>query len=399
MERSDSGIGGFLAEASERSGLDDFGDEWFHGPLSAYALDLRSEPLTAFGREFLRNLAVRDLVRRQKVLELLGRYPEIGRVPIPPIVYITGLERSGTTLLHNLVSLHRDARALLRWELMEPLPPPQAETFATDERIARVQRPLDRLRGSMLERMHWVNADEPEECPWGFIDCVGMLGQAVSMCLPRWRSFLLERDLSRAYEHYRQVVQILLWKNPVPRGGFLVLKAPQIARSIDQFAAVFPEARFVITDRDPFRAMASTLVMVESIVDPFCRVNPVSDDAHRSRIGLSHLHGKLPRLSEFTERDSARARHVPYSQLVRDSATTVVSLLEELGVASDPGHVTAIEEFLAAQRAGRRARPPAQLATLGYDHDSVLADPVVAAYCSRYGIEAERTRLTGARSD
>jgi len=41
-----------------------------------------------------------------------------------------------------------------------------------------VQGSIDKLRGSLLERMHWVNADEPEECVWGFIDSVGMLGQA-----------------------------------------------------------------------------------------------------------------------------------------------------------------------------------------------------------------------------
>ena len=28
----------------------------------------------------------------------------------------------------------------------------------------------------MLERMHWVNADEPEECTWGLIDMVAASG-------------------------------------------------------------------------------------------------------------------------------------------------------------------------------------------------------------------------------
>jgi len=39
-------------------------------------------------------------------------YPAVlTAVPLPPIVYITGLERSGTTLLHNLLALHPQARA------------------------------------------------------------------------------------------------------------------------------------------------------------------------------------------------------------------------------------------------------------------------------------------------
>ena len=52
--------------------------------------------------------------------------------------------------------------------------------------------------------MHWVNADEPEECVWGFIDAVSMLGQAAGMCMPQWRRFLAEEDLTPAYENYRR---------------------------------------------------------------------------------------------------------------------------------------------------------------------------------------------------
>jgi hypothetical protein len=134
--------GSFLALASR----DNFGKVWFLGPLSAYAADLAQPNLTEFGRQFLRSRAVRDLVRRLRVLETLRERPEIAAVPIPPIVYITGLERSGTTLLHNLLALHRDARVLCRWELLEPVPPPESATYDTDARIARVQGQADVLR-------------------------------------------------------------------------------------------------------------------------------------------------------------------------------------------------------------------------------------------------------------
>lgn len=384
-----------LDDAASKAGLDDYGDDWFRAPLEAWVNDLESSALTDFGRAFLTRLVVRDLVRRLRVLRVLRENPEIREVSIPPIVYITGLERSGTTLLHNLVALHRNARPLLRWELMEPVPPPAAASYQTDARIARVQASLEKLRGSLLEHMHWVNADEPEECPWGFIDCVGMLGQAASMCMPTWRRFLRTEDLTPAYRNYRHVVQLLLWKNPLPQGGFLVLKSPQVARTAAQLGAVFPEARFVVTDRDPFRAMTSMLVMAESIVEPFCRDNPVTDDARRGRIGLSHLRTVLPGLSSLGDRPGDRVAHLAYPRLVREPIASVGSLLSELGVREDPALGSRIESFLAAQRAGRRARPPAQLPTMGYDHDEVLADPVAAAYCERFGVEPERRRMTG----
>jgi hypothetical protein len=34
---------------------------------------------------------------------------------------------------------------------------------------------------------------------------------------------------------------------------------------------------------------------------------------------------------------------------------------------------------------------------MGYDHDDVLANPVIGDYCQKFGIEAERARLAGAQ--
>ena len=83
-----------LADAAEAAGLDDFGDTWFLGPLSAYVADLDQPNLTQFGQELLRSRAVGDVARRLRVLATLREHPEIASVPIPPIVYVTGLERA-----------------------------------------------------------------------------------------------------------------------------------------------------------------------------------------------------------------------------------------------------------------------------------------------------------------
>ncbi len=385
------------AAAITRTGLDDFGDEWFMGPLAAWAADLEQPNLTEFGRKFLGSLAVRDLSRRLEVLQTFRDHPEIASVPIPRIVYVTGLERSGTTLLHNLIAQHRCGRALLRWELMEPVPPPDAKTYTCDPRIDTVQASIDKLRGSTLERMHWVNADEPEECVWGFIDAVSMLGQAASMCMPQWQRFLAEEDLTPAFEHYRRVVQMLLWKHPVDPDGFLVLKAPQISGQIAAFADVFPEADFLITDRDPYRCIVSMTVMGESIIEPFCVRNPITDDGNRHRTVLSWVKSKLAALSSFTAAAPGRVTHVPYPELVNDPPDTMQRALSALEIPDDAELPSRIRGFLEAQRSGARAAPPSELPTMGYTHDDVLSDPVVADYCHAFNIEPERSRLTGTR--
>ena len=382
-----------LADAARKAGLDDFGESWFLGPLSAYAADLAQPGLTEFGRRFLRSRAVRDVTRRLRVLETLRENPQIAAVPIPPIVYITGLERSGTTLLHNLLALHRDARVLRRWELLEPVPPPEAATYATDARIARVQEQTDVLRGTLIERMHWVNAADPEECVCGFVDAAAMVAWAASPCLPTWGRFLAEEDLGPAFENYRRVVQLLLWKHPVEPGGFLVLKAPQIAPHLAWFAEVFPEARFVITDRDPYRCIVSLAGLGHAIVGLFCEVNPLSDDGHRSRIISAQVPGKLASISDFTTDEPSRAMHVPYPELVRAPVDIVHRALE--ANAADDALSAKVITYLERQQAGERAVPPAVLDAMGYDQAGVWRDPVIRSYCERFGLEPERDRLMG----
>jgi Sulfotransferase family len=383
-----------LADAAESAGLNDFGETWFLGPLSAYAADLEQPNLTEFGRRFLRSRAVRDVVRRLRVLETLRRHPEIAAVPIPPIVYITGLERSGTTLLHNLLALHRDARVLRRWELLEPVPPPETATYDTDARIARVQRQTDVLRGTLLQQMHWVNATEPEECVCGFIDSVSMFAWAAGACMPTWWRFLIEGDLRAAFENYRRVVQLLLWKHPVEPGGFLVLKAPQIAHQVAQFAEVFPEARFVITDRDPHRCIVSLAVLGHTILEWFCEVNPLTDDGHRSKISGGRVPSKLASIADFTTDAPARVIHVSYPELVHAPVDVVHEALE--ANATDGELSAKAVGYLERQKAGERAAPPAALDSMGYDQAGVWSDPVIRSYCERFGIEPERNRLIGA---
>jgi hypothetical protein len=391
-------------EAATAAGLDEFADDWFLGPLAAWIEDLGQPNLSDFGRRFLRSLAVKDAARRLRVLDVLRRHPEIADVPIPPVLYITGLARSGSTFLHNVLARHRATRALLRWELMQPVPPPEAKSHADDPRIAAVQASVEKVRGTPLERMHWVNAAEPEECPWGFIDALSMLGQAAVFCMPQWRRFVFEEDPTPAYENYRRVVQILLWKCPVPPDGCLVLKAPQIAPHIAAFSRVFPEAHFVITHRDPYRCVVSLAAMGHGIIEPFCVENPLTDDGARQRIELDWATRQLSAITGFsTARPEPgfstarpeRVTHVAYPDVIADPAATAHCIFAAASLPADADLTEKIASYLHSQRAGGRLAPPAQLPTMGYTEDDVRSEPAVRDYCERFNVLPERERLVG----
>lgn len=213
--------------------------------------------------------------------------------------------------------------------------------------------------------------------------------------MPVWADFLAMEDQTPTYENYRRMVQLLLWKHPVQTDGFLVLKAPQIGRHIDAFARTFPEARFVITDRDPFRCIVSMAAMGESIVDPFCVDNPMTGDGRRDRVIQSGVEAKLAALQSFTETSGAQPTHVAYPSLVSDPVAVLSEVFATAGVSFDKADAAAATGFLEAQRSGRRSLPPAELATMGYIHEEVFSTGPIRAYCDRFAIEPEHTRLTG----
>ena len=384
-----------LAEAVRRAGADDLGSPHVLTVIDRWCEDLDSHFLSESGRDSLERALVRNLVLRLRIHALLAAHPEITHVPIPPVILITGLPRSGTTLLHQLMSCHPHSRPLLRWELVSPLPPPEAASYRTDPRIARVQSSIDPMRGTMLERTHWVNADEPEECPSGFYDASGLMGRGVVGIMRSWTDHVLGMDHRATFFEYRRLIQILLWHNPPDERAVLVLKSPAAADHLAAFAEVFPESSFVVTHRDPFRTVISAATLLSSVGQQFAAadVDVLADDGRTERHVLRMQAAAVTALADFVDHQEHRVTHVAYPALMADPVGVAVSALEagNVGAAqqAEPGATT----FLARQASGHRATPPSAYDDRGYRADDIHDDPAIARYMERFGVEREMTRM------
>src|SRR3546814_21154093 len=82
-------------------------------------------------------------------------------------MFILGLPRCGTSLLHALIDGDPQIRTPLMWEVADPSPPPEAETFETDPRIARFDGYIERELGGKADELmkaHPIGAKIPQEC-------------------------------------------------------------------------------------------------------------------------------------------------------------------------------------------------------------------------------------------
>src|SRR5438093_1688960 len=133
-----------ISKAKRRCGLEDFGGGDFFEPLSRLLESCHREGrLKVIGKMALRSDVVRILGNRLLLERDRQIYPEIARQEIREPLFIVGLPRSGTTLLHILLAADPAHRAPLTWEVMSPSPPTSQDQ---QQRIQQAARNLATLR-------------------------------------------------------------------------------------------------------------------------------------------------------------------------------------------------------------------------------------------------------------
>ena len=115
--------GDLLARAKAETGLSDWGDDSFEERFGLAIKHINSIPMDDAGRLAADKNCLWHLTDRLKFMGDRKLYP-LGEEVIDRPLFVTGEPRSGTTLMHALMAVDPDARALRFWEVMHPSPPP-----------------------------------------------------------------------------------------------------------------------------------------------------------------------------------------------------------------------------------------------------------------------------------
>ena len=118
----DFGVEALLAEACAATGLSDFGERDFREPLGVLCQTYQRAAYDERGRKRNRRRVLQLLTSRLRVEAALRRHPEIRQREIRRPMVLTGLPRSGTSALFNLLAVDPEARPLLLWETQHPDP-------------------------------------------------------------------------------------------------------------------------------------------------------------------------------------------------------------------------------------------------------------------------------------
>lgn len=116
--------GELMDTARRNTGFDDFGsDEWLEGfHIFLQALEDEAD-LHLLGRLMTRSDILRWLEARLGIEAAYAQHPEIDEEVIDRPVIVTGLARSGTSILFELLARDGQFGSPRNWEIMFPYPP------------------------------------------------------------------------------------------------------------------------------------------------------------------------------------------------------------------------------------------------------------------------------------
>ena len=319
-----------IASAIAETGLDDFGGTSWKEGLERLVGSFNTEATLTDGGEQILGMRLGMLLHnRLRIVDTLAAHPEILDQEIVGPLVIIGLPRTGTTALSNVLAADPQIRSLRLWESSDPVPPPQSATESTDPRIDGARRGLEAMYGAFprMRSLHFQAADGPTECQ----DLLGMEFRTEHFDgmarVPGYSEWVLDCDMSSAYVFHRKVLQLLQWHCP-PR--FWHLKTPVHMLALDDLRAVYPDAKFVWTHRDP----ATVLGSVCSLISYTRSWVSDRDDAHElGRDQLAVWSEAIRRAMEFRSRvgeDSFADIH--FDALQSDPVDAVVTAYERLGI-------------------------------------------------------------------
>ncbi|HEX4528759.1 MAG TPA: sulfotransferase [Acidimicrobiia bacterium] len=334
-----------LADATAATGLTDFGPGDFREGLDVLLESLaRDADLSPATDASVVDDLHRRLVNRLQVEAWYADHPELLELPVRGPIDINGLPRTGTTALANMMSLDPQFRCLRQWEQMQPCPPPTTEGEATDPRRLQLVRENEQLAPE-LKAMHLYEVDATVEDTW----LLGMAfhGQQYTVPVYGYHAWWRAADLTPTFRYHRRVVTLLQSQRPP---DLWLFKAPHHNFDLEAIVAAYPDARFVMTHRDPAKSVPSWASIVSTIFPP----SQGARDLHRVgrevsehlRVGVERAIAARSRLGE------ERFLDVHHRDLIADPMGTVRAVYEFLGFELRPPVEQALRDWQEANRSG-----------------------------------------------
>ena len=279
-----------------------------------------------------------------------------GLVPSPPI-FILGFWRSGTTFLHELLCCDPKFGFPSTYACLNP-----SHFLLSERRIGQrlneqqARRPMDNMLYS------WASPQEDEFA----LLALGAPSPYQALLVPSLMHhprLLLDLSQSSAEEQvlWSSTLQYFLQLLTVQQAKPMVLKSPSHGFRLSNLRTLFPRARYIIIERNPYEVFASNLKLWNTLLGSYSLEHFSVDEIEEFVLAAYVLHEQA--ISDGASDLDRQFLRVRYEDLVADPVTQVARLYQDLELGSFESVRASVEQHVASvadYKSNRFTLSPAQ---------------------------------------
>lgn len=356
-------------ETTRRSGLSDFGPPDYLPPLRMLVEEMNKLSLDEGARQFWREELIGTLIPRAAREKAFKDHPEWRQGEISKPLVICGLPRTGTTALHKVMSIDSQFQGLENWLSIWPMPrPPRAEWGR--HLGYRLAAAILETRGAQipgLTSQHEVVVDEVDECmevmKLGFVN--NRFPELAS--IPEYDEFFQAQDELTQYRELAETLKLIGLNDDRP----WLLKNPGHFVGIETLLKVFPDARVIVTHRDPLKALAS----LNSILShPRKLIEPNLDLRRLGRRDVEYWSKGVDAMRRArATRPSEQFLDVAHSDFHGDPIGTINAIYDHFGLVLDERTEQRMSTWIADNPAGKHGAHTYDPGEYGLNAEEVCA--------------------------
>jgi Sulfotransferase family len=376
-----------LSQAKAETGLTDYGDDTLRDRFGQAVAYLDSVGMDEQGQRAAANVCLWLLTSRLQFFQDFKRYP-IGEEKIERPLLATGEPRSGTTLLHALLSVDPNGRALRFWEVMYPSPPPglaaadDARRARADEDWREILRKIPKWLISHPYNDMLGDGLPEDERTWAF-DFRVMTPTAWWRVPMSMKTTGLPLDPQAQYRLHKMMLQHCQYARAKKYWVLKGFHAPRLKAMFD----TYPDARLIWVHRDPVQIAASRVALTAELDEA---IAGQVDWKEQARVHLAATRAGLQRTLSEPMLDDPRIHHVRYTDFTADPTGTIRGFYEKARVPFPPDTEQRMRDWLKNNRGDRYGKFHYSVDQLGVDVAALHAE--FEPYRRRFGLDIEKRR-------
>lgn len=324
--------------AIKKVGFSDFGDPYYEKGLDRIADAVNNDPgLNNLGRLLVKSALIHNLSNRLLLCNELKINKDLGKTDLIPPIIITGLPRSGTTLLHRLLIQDEQNYGTPLWEMLRPLNEPEKKDRRRIK--ARLEMKASNFIKGNINHIHYASYKEPEECVYLLGNTFNALLYWIQFPLYRYIDWFMKQERDNKYKDYSTYLKILQVYHP---GQRLVMKSPEHLGSITELKNNIPEVILIETHRDPVECVNSMNSLLYNIHKSISKYN---DKKKLAGYNMKLLENELARNRQARKDQTMKIIDIWYEDLITDPIGVVESIYRQAGLGLDKTYREQMQKY------------------------------------------------------